>query len=642
MTMLSLFQSNLLYLFTITFLIISLISCEKDPSTFSNYDQITQTSIEGNYKIDFNTSIITGKVKIYFKAQMDGEVIVLDTNRLTILSVIDSHTGYDLEWKLDTKHSLDSLGTPLKIYKEYSTNETVPILINYQTSPNGAGIQWLKPEMTSGKIHPYMFTQCESILCRTLLPCQDTPSAKVTVATSITVQKPLLALNSGLFQSSIENANTTTYFYYQKVPIPTYLIAIAAGAIEGRKISERTTVYAEPEEVDKAALEFADTDKFIQIAEAYTYGYEWGEYNILLLPPSFPYGGMENPCLTFATPSLIAGDKSLASVIAHEIAHSWSGNLVTMRTWTDFWLNEGFTMFLQRKIDEEMFGVDVAKVSSQIGYFTLKETIATFGYSHDFTTLQPYLVGVNPDDAFSDIPYEKGYNFVYFLEQLINNEAQEDLFKIILRRYFEHFRYKTVSSKDFKAFLEDQLVAEFGLERAGKIAVQINWQNWLSEPGLPETVNDFTSAASKACDEYLTKLLNGDKMTNFDKVFKSWHEYQREYFLKLVISQPNANQLTDEQYAVFNTTLNLGEGWNSEITHMFLTLMLLNKKTDDSSLAVLEKFLAKFGRMKFIRPLYNSLAKINKAKAIEIFNKYKAFYHPIAVRLIEIDFSKII
>jgi leukotriene-A4 hydrolase len=351
---------------------------------------------------------------------------------------------------------------------------------------------------------------------------------------------------------------------------------------------------------------------------------------------------MENPCLTFATPSLIAGDKSLASVIAHEISHSWSGNLVTMRTWTDFWLNEGFTMFLQRKIDEEMFGVDVAKVSSQIGYFSLKETIATFGYSHDYTTLQPYLVGVNPDDAFSEVPYEKGYNFLYFLEQLINGEAKEDLFKIILRRYFEFFRYKTVSTKEFREFLEQQLEAEFGKDKAVQIAFKINWQNWLSEPGLPLAVNDFSSPASQICDEYLTKLMNGGKMTDFDVVFKSWHEYQREYFLKLVISQPNANQLTDDQYAVFNTILNLGEGWNSEITHMFLTLMLLNKKTDDASLAVLEAFLAKYGRMKFIRPLYNSLATINKAKAIEIFNKYKSFYHPIAVRLIELDFSKII
>ena len=623
-------------------LLTAFISCEKDPSTFSNYDQITQTSIEGNYKIDFNTSIITGKVKIYFKAQMDGEVIILDTNELTILSVIDSNTGYDLEWKLDTKHSLDSLGTPLKIYKEYTTNETVPILINYQTSPTGAGIQWLKPEMTSGKIHPYMFTQCAFIYCRMLLPCQDTPSAKVIVSTSITVPKPLVALNSGIYKSSIENANTTTYFYYQRLPIPTYLIAIAVGNLEGRKISERTTVYAEPEEVDKAALEFADTDKFIQIAEAYTYGYEWGEYNILLLPPSFPYGGMENPCLTFVTPSLIAGDKSLVNTIAHEISHSWAGNLVTMSTWTDFWLNEGFAMLLQRKIETELYGTEVAKLSSQIGYFTLTEQILNFGESHDYTSLHPYLVGVNFDDAFSDIPYEKGYNFLYHIEQLINNEAKEDLFKIIIRAYFTEFKYKTITYIAFRTFIEEQLIKYFGETKALNITTAINWKNWVFDPGFPEIKNDFSNSLSDECDLYLTKLMNGDSMNGFDLVFKEWHEYQREYFLSTVIADPRSSMLKDEQYKVFSEVLSLGKGWNVNISGAFFNIMLLNKKVDEESLMMLESFLATNGRMKFIRPLYLALAKINKRKAMEILNKNRNFYHPITLRLIEADLSKII
>ena len=623
-------------------LLTAFISCEKDPSTFSNYDQITQTSIEGNYKIDFNTSIITGKVKIYFKAQMDGEVIILDTNELTILSVIDSNTGYDLEWKLDTKHSLDSLGTPLKIYKEYTTNETVPILINYQTSPTGAGIQWLKPEMTSGKIHPYMFTQCAFIYCRMLLPCQDTPSAKVIVSTSITVPKPLVALNSGIYKSSIENANTTTYFYYQRLPIPTYLIAIAVGNLEGRKISERTTVYAEPEEVDKAAFEFSDTDKFIQIAEAYTFAYEWGEYNILVLPPSFPYGGMENPCLTFVTPSLIAGDKSLVNTIAHEISHSWAGNLVTMSTWTDFWLNEGFAMLLQRKIETELYGTEVAKLSSQIGYFTLTEQILNFGESHDYTSLHPYLVGVNFDDAFSDIPYEKGYNFLYHIEQLINNEAKEDLFKIIIRAYFTEFKYKTITYIAFRTFIEEQLIKYFGETKALNITTAINWKNWVFDPGFPEIKNDFSNSLSDECDLYLTKLMNGDSMNGFDLVFKEWHEYQREYFLSTVIADPRSSMLRDEQYKVFSEVLSLGKGWNVNISGAFFNIMLLNKKVDEESMMMLESFLATNGRMKFIRPLYLALAKINKRKAMEILNKNRNFYHPITLRLIEADLSKII
>ena len=195
---------------------------------------------------------------------------------------------------------------------------------------------------------------------------------------------------------------------------------------------------------------------------------------------------------------------------------------------------------------------------------------------------------------------------------------------------------------DFKKFLEEELYSEFGLEGALNITSQINWQNWIFEPGLPTTVNNFTSTLSNDCDAYLKKMMSGGDMSNFNAVFTEWHEYQREYFLKLVIFEPKASELTDQQYAVLNNTLNLGEGWNSEISYMFFTIMLLNKKTDDASVAMLEKFLAKYGRMKFIRPLYTSLAKINKTKAVEIFNKYKAFYHPIAVRLIELDFSQII
>ena len=301
----------------ILFLTVLSFSIQKDPSTFSNYDQIVQKSLEGNYNIDFDKSVIVGKLKIYFTGLKDGDYITLDTKNLKIISVIDSNTGDELEWILDSKVALESLGTPLRITRPYKKDEQVPILINYETLPSSSAIQWLKPELTVGQKYPYMFTQCESILCRQLLPCQDTPNAKVTVSTSITVKKPLVALNSGIFQSKIENAETTTYFYTQKISIPSYLIAIAAGNIEGRKISERTTVYSEPEVVDKAAVEFSDTETFIQNAETYTIPYEWGEYNILVLPPSFPFGGMENPCLTFATPSIIAGDKSLAYVLAH-------------------------------------------------------------------------------------------------------------------------------------------------------------------------------------------------------------------------------------------------------------------------------------------------------------------------------------
>ena len=432
----------LIYIYLLIFL-----NCKDDPSTFANIQQIIQTNVEANFNVDFDNQIIHGLLKIYFNSLMDGEVIVLDTKSLKIFSIIDSDTGEELEWELDTIHSLDALGIPLKIYKEYKKDDIVTILIKYDTTKEGQAVQFLSKEITSSG-QPFMFTQCESIYCRSLLPIQDTPAAKITVSMGITVVKPLRALDSGLFTGSIDNGNTTTFFYEQNIPIPSYLIALAAGDIKERKISDRTTIYGESDIVDKAAKEFVDTEKFVEYAESYTIPYVWGQYNILVLPPSFPFGGMENPTLTFATPSIVAGDKSLVDVVAHEISHSWSGNLVTMRAWNDFWLNEGFTMFIQRKIIEKYYNnSDMAKLDAMFNYHTMVEDINSMGAAKSFSSLRPYLIGKNPDDAFSEIPYEKGYNFLYYMENIVITVAkkygkEEDYFKLMLKAFSLNINFK--------------------------------------------------------------------------------------------------------------------------------------------------------------------------------------------------------
>jgi len=288
---------------SLTFILVIILSIfissyQKDTNTFSNYEVIKQTNIEANFNIDFTQKIIHGTIKIYFTALQDGEVIVLDTRALKINSVLDSDTGEELEFVLDEEFQLDANGIPLKIYKEFSEGENIAILIKYDTTESGSAVQFLDPEQTTGKKYPFMFTQCESILARELFPNQDTPAAKVTVSMALTVEKPLFGIASGIFQNKIDNGDTMTYFYLQKVPVPSYLVALSAGAIEERVISDRTKIYGEKELVDLAAYEFEDTENFIQLAEAYTIPYEWGEYNLLILPSSFPYGGMENPTLT--------------------------------------------------------------------------------------------------------------------------------------------------------------------------------------------------------------------------------------------------------------------------------------------------------------------------------------------------------
>ena len=306
-----------------------------------------------------------------------------------------------------------------------------------------------------------MYSQGETILNRDLFPSQDTPSVKAPISVSLTVMKPLLALNSGIYQGNIDNGETITYFYEQKIPIPSYLVAIAAGKIEERILSERTKIYGEIEIVDLAIKEFEDTETFIELIEAYTFPYVWGEYNLLVLPKSFPYGGMENPTLTYVTPSLIAGDKSSETVIAHEICHGWSGNLVTMNNWSDFWLNEGFDVFLQTKILEGFTGdKDLAQLFALSNEQSLFLDIIDFGASKSFSSLHPYLLGRNPDDSFSTIPYIKGFDFLYFLENLVNSQNEIDLFRKILREYFSKFKYQSIQYKDFQNFFIDKINEE--------------------------------------------------------------------------------------------------------------------------------------------------------------------------------------
>lgn len=619
----------------------------KDISSFSNSDIIQQKRIEVNFNVDFDTKIVYGKMKIYFQPMFSGDIIVLDTQQLEILSIIDPNTGETVSYLFDTEHALTNLGTPLKIYYSYTKttdgeDNMFALVINYKTK-NSPSVQWLDPSMTSGKKYPFMFTQCETIACRSLIPCQDTPSMKVLISVSITVKKPLYALNAGIYQSKTETDTHTTFFYDLKIPIPTYLIALAAGAIEQKKLSERSTIYAEAEVVAKAFEEFSETEEFLQIAEAYATPYEWGQMNILVLPPSFPYGGMENPTLTFATPSILAGDKSLANVVAHEIAHSWSGNLVTNANWSNFWLNEGFTVFLERKILEKKYkddGKDFAKLASMIGVSDWVADVNNFGEGNSFTTLNPYLLGKNPDDAFSSIPYERGYNFIYYLESLLLEvEPTKDLFQQFIKRYFEHFKYQSIQYEQFKEYFVEEVHLYLPDEKAKELLKKIDWEDWINARGYPSIKNDFKNKFSEEIQLIINKFFNEDLDESFVQTFKGWHTNLKLFFLFHITEDPKGINLTDKQYELLVKTLDLKQGYNSEVTFSFLMLALANKKMDIKE--QLHSFLGTYGRMKFIRPLYQAYARINKAEAVDLFEKLKNTYHPIAARLVEADLKKI-
>ena len=621
-------------IFIFLLLIILDVFFSKDINTFSNYEQILQTNLELNFNIDFEEKIIHGLAKIYFKSLKDGEVIVLDTRALKINSITDSDTGELLDYILDTQYELNSNGVPLKIYKEYSKDEIVTILISFDTTEKGTSVQWLTPEQTSGKIYPYMFTQGESILNRELFPTQDTPSVKTPVTVGITVIKPLFAVESGIYQRKIDNGNTTTFFYEQKIPIPSYLVAMAAGAIEERVVSDRTKIYAEKELIDKAVAEFEDIDNYIQIAESYLFPYEWGEYNLLILPPSFPYGGMENPTLTFVMPSIISGDKSLIGLATHEISHSWCGNLVTMKDWSNFWLNEGFDVFMETKVIELMKGKEMAKLHSLTYQNGLKDVVISMGESKSFSSLHPYLVGRHPDDAFSGIPYVKGFFFLYYLEDLINSKTDKDLFRKILRNYFTKFKYQSVVYQDFKEFFESQVREELPTE-AENIFNQIDWIKWIEAPGMPPITLNFSNTYDNTVKEMITLFNENNLPSDFDKTFKQWDVELQMDFIAYILTQEK--ELDDEHYNYIYNTLKLTKEYNIQIKVNGYKI-LLNKRSilENDLKEELIEFLGTTGRINYLRDLYPAFYKKDKNAALETFEKYRNIYHPMVVKYIEL------
>ena len=607
---------------------------QKELNTFSNYDIISQTNIKVHFIVDFDNKKVDGEVTISFKALEDGEVIILDTKSLIIKSVKDN-TGNELDFKLDNYYRLESHGVPLKIYKEYSKDDTFDITIEYSTTKDCMAIDWLEPEQTSGGKYPFMYSQCQSILCREMLPIQDTPAIKMPVQISITVPEELIGLAAGLFVEEINNGNNKTFIYALDIPIPSYLIAIAAGDIGSQNVSERCTIYAEKTVVEKAAWEFSDTEKFLKIAENYIGEYVWEQYNILVLPPSFPFGGMENPTLTFLTPSLIAGDKSLVSVVAHEISHSWTGNLVTNENWPDFWLNEGFTMFIERKILSSHKDKDMAKLDAMVGLSNLKADIIAFGESKSFSSLEPNLLGRNPDDAFNKVPYEKGFNLLYYLENKVNND---DIFQKFMRSYIDKFKKGVVKYMDFRTFFETFI--KNNVKDWEKILNDIDWDTWVFAPGFPPVENDFSNKYADEVDQAVKDFYENKLGDDFVKKFKDWFTLLKQNFLNKIKESDIA--LSETQLEFLNEKLELIQGkYNVEVSCSYYLTVLYHGTLSTKFEESLVDFLGKHGRINYIRPLFSALARRNKELAIKTLDKYRNFYHSIIIKYIEIDLKSL-
>ncbi len=415
----------------------------KDVHSFSNPQDVRVKHIDLDWKVLFDKKILQGTATLSVERTSTDKTapVILDTRDLNIEKTETSADGKSFKPAVFKIGDTDKfLGAPLTI--QLPANAKF-VRIFYSTSPTASGLQWLAPEQTAGKKTSYMFSQAQAIHARSFIPLQDSPGVRVTYSAKIHTPKGLLAVMSAEGNSQNNDARGGEYSFRMVHPIPSYLIAIAVGDLKFQSLGNRTGVYSEPSMLEKSAYELADTEKMVEAAEKLYGQYRWGRYDLLVLPPSFPFGGMENPMLTFATPTILAGDRSLVSLVAHELAHSWSGNLVTNATWSDFWLNEGTTTYIERRIIEELYGKPRREMETMLGRKVLDGELAEFDERDEI--LHVDLNGRDPDDGFTEVPYEKGSLYLRHLEEAVGREK----FDKFLRGYFDSARFSKHHDRNF-------------------------------------------------------------------------------------------------------------------------------------------------------------------------------------------------
>lgn len=608
-----------------------------DPSSFSNFEAFVVKNIELDWTVDFDSKAVSGSVALTvhpLSNDEDKNRLILDTRDLNISSVRvkDGGTvgqdGADLSFFVGDSHL--AFGSALVIHiPERHRSSPFILVIEYSTTAACSALQWLTPQQTAGKVHPFLFSQCQAIHARSLLPCQDTPAVKAPYTAKVTAPACLTTLMSAIRD---QNKSSSKDLFVQKIPIPSYLIAIVVGHLESRPIGPRSHVWAEPQLIEASAKEFTDTESFIATAEKLVGPYVWGIYDLLVLPPSFPYGGMENPCLTFVTPTLLAGDKSLANVVAHEISHSWTGNLVTNQNPEHFWLNEGHTVFLERKIVGRLFGGQAYRDFCALGGWNdLQYAVDLLGADSQLTSLNPKLDGIDPDDAFSSVPYEKGHTLLYYLEVRLGGPQ---VFEPFLLAYIERFKFKSITTSDWKNFL-----FEFFSPQPEKMKVlsSVDWETWFHSPGMPPVKPAFDTTLLDACSKLAKKWISAESVDGFDgSEFESLSSKQKVEFLAQMLLGPDA-KITTEKVKKMEEVYHLNEVRNSEIRFRWLRLGLMAKWSDAIPRAI--AMATEQGRMKFTRPLFRDLYAWEEArsKAISSFEIHRPNMHTTTAHLVAKD-----
>ena len=611
----------------------------QDVHSYANPSAVRVRHVDLDWDVLFDQKILKGTVTLTIERTSQTEPLILDTRDLKIETVETSVNGLNYTPATFNVGTSDKfLGAPLTIPLPARATR---VRVQYSTSPGASGLQWLTPTQTAGKKEPFMFTQSQAIHARSWIPLQDTPAVRVTYNARVRTPRNLLAVMSA--ENDARTPRDGDFSFRMRQPIPSYLIALAVGDLRFRSLGPRTGVYAEPQVIDGAARELSDTERMVVATERLYGPYRWGRYDILVLPPSFPFGGMENPRLTFATPTILAGDKSLVALVAHELAHSWSGNLVTNATWRDFWLNEGFTVYLERRIQEAVYGRARAEMEAALGLRDLQEELAAVEERDEI--LHVDLKGRDPDEGFTEVPYEKGALFLLHLEQTVGRPR----FDRFLRSYFKHFAFQSITTEQFLTYLKQNL-----LDTNPALAARVPVDEWINKPGLPASTPKPTSPAFARVEEQAKRWLRGEIPVTQIPVAR-WTTQERLHFLNVVqsalepppsaggpadasgtqLSQTERSRLMGELDRAFNLT----RSGNSEIAFQWLLMSIRNKY--EPAYPRLEEFLLSVGRRKFIRPLYQELAKTpeGRERAFAIYRLARPTYHPIAVTSIDEDLN---
>ncbi len=577
-----------------------------DIHSYANPNHTAVTHLHWQASLDFETRTINA-VANWEITTPHTDSLLLDTKGLHIEKVL-----------IDQQEATFTLGEENEIFGQALVIKILPdtknVSIHYTTSPQAEALQWLSPQQTSGKKFPFLFTQSQAILARSWIPCQDSPSVRFTYDADVTVPKELLALMSA---SNPQQKNETgTYLFQMKQPISSYLLALAVGDVSFQAISNRAGIYAEPSLVDTAVWEFADLEKMVSSAEELYGTYPWERFDVLVLPPSFPFGGMENPRLTFATPTILAGDRSLTSLIAHELAHSWSGNLVTNATWNDFWLNEGFTVYFEHRLMEKLYGRDYSEMLAALSWQGLKETVAEIS-SGEFpqdTKLKLDLAGRNPDDGVTDIAYNKGYFFLRLIEETHGRDKFDNFLK-------DHFARRAFTSIDTDQFINS--ISDF-YQTNYKISLETAlFTQWIFTTGLPESCPVPVSDSFLKVDKALLRW-NENQLLDSEQA-SQWSTHEWLHFIR---NLPAA--MTIDQMAKLDQAYQFTNSGNSEILAAWFSIAVRHgyEKADTR----MEEFLIHTGRRKFLQPIYQELIKTEsgKEKAKAIYMKARLNYHFVA------------